>query len=406
VGLGSAPSRGRAGPVGKRVIRGGRVCLFAPYLWPLFSERPIPFVGGAEVQQAAIARGLAKRGFPVVVATCDYGQGQVVECDGITFLATHPPFAGWPVVRFFHPRLTGNLRALNAAAADLYYARLGGLPAGLAFDVARARGAAFVLGVGNDRDADPRLPGIPLARDRWWYRRALRGADAVVAQTEEQRRLFREGFGRECEVIPNLVSVPVAAVDAGREGALVWLSTYKRSKRPEWFVELARRHPRRRFVMAGVVPPPPLTGEVWEEAREAARGLPNLDVRGPLDHARIGELFREAGLFVHTSIEEGFPNTLLEAWAHGLPALSAFDPGGILARERLGATADSIDGFDRAVTEWMDDSDRRRDAGFRARTYVEAHHAPDAVIDRLATLFDRLIGERARRNQRAPGSSR
>ena len=388
------------------MIGGGRVCLFAPYLWPLFSERHIPFVGGAEVQQAAIARGLAKRGFPVVVATCDYGQGRSVERDGITFLATHPPFAGWPVVRFFHPRLTGNLRALNAAAADLYYVRLGGFPAGLAFDVARARGATFVLGAGNDRDADPRLPGIPLARDRWWYRRALRGANAVVAQTEKQRRLFHEGFGRDCEVVPNLVPVPAAAVDAGREGALVWLSTYKRSKRPEWFIELAKRHPRRRFVMAGIVPPPPMTGEVWEESRAAARKLPNLDVRGPVDHAEIGGLFREAALFVHTSIEEGFPNTLLEAWAHGLPAVSAFDPDGILERERLGTTADSLEGFDRAVAEWMDDPERRRDAGLRARAYVEARHAPDAVLDRLAALFDRLIGERAKRAQRGVASSR
>jgi hypothetical protein len=33
------------------------VCFFAPYLWPAFSEGQIEFAGGAETQQAALARG-------------------------------------------------------------------------------------------------------------------------------------------------------------------------------------------------------------------------------------------------------------------------------------------------------------------------------------------------------------
>jgi hypothetical protein len=49
---------------------------------------------------------------------------------------------------------------------------------------------------------------------------------------------------------------------------------------------------------------------------------------------------------------------------------------------------------------------RGRETGLRAPAYVEAHHSPDAVLERLAALFDRLIGERARRTQRAPVSSR
>lgn len=375
----------------------GRVCLFSPYLWPLFSSGRVPFAGGAETQQAAIARGLARLGFEVHVATCDFGQGPRVEVGGITFHATHPPFSGLPVLRFFHPRLTGNLRALAAADADLYYARTSGLPAGLVYDVARRRRAAFVFGAAHDLDADRALPLAGGVRGRWWCRRAIRGADAVIAQTAVQQRRFREQFGRESEVIPNLVEPPPGVADPGRGDAVVWLSTYKVAKRPEWMVELARRLPAHRFVMVGVVPPPPLTPAVFETARAAAREIPNLEVRGHLEHARLGDLFASAALFVHTSPVEGFPNTMLEAWAHGLPTVSVVDPDGIVTREGLGETAASLDELAAAVGGWMASPERRREAGRRARAWVEAHHAPGAVLERIAALFDRLIARRRAR---------
>ena len=369
----------------------GRINFHAPYLYPVLRPGSVEFVGGAEVQQAALARGLVERGFDVSVATCDYGQGRKVTIDGITVLSMFPPHSGMPVLRFFHPRLTRTLRALLAADAEVYYARCSGLQPGLSHDVARWKHAAFVMAAAHDYDAMKSLPLVTNPRDRWWYRRALRGAAAVIAQTERQRGLFREEFALESVVIPNLVALPPAPVDAGRGGAVVWLSTYKASKRPEWFWELARRLPGLRFVMAGVIPPPPLTPEAWERAREAARGTPNLEVRGHVEHDRLGELFREAALFVHTSPAEGFANTLLEAWAHGLPTVSAVDPGGIAAREGLGECAEELDAMAGAVQSWMADPARRAAAGARARAYVARHNAPGVVIDRLAAVFDGLV---------------
>jgi glycosyltransferase involved in cell wall biosynthesis len=379
---------------------GGRgcVCFYAPYAYPLFTGGRLAFTGGAEVQQVAIARGLVQRGFDVRMVTCDYGQPGRVVHDGITVLKAFPPHAGVPVLRFFHPRLTRALRALHAADADVYYVRGSGLPAGLTSDVARARGAAFVLGAAHDHDARRALPLQTNVRDRWWYRRALRGARLVIAQTEFQRRLFATEFGVAAEVIPNLVEVPAAPVDAGGDGAVAWLATYKPAKRPDWFLELARKLPQHRFLMRGVIPIPPDTTASWEDARRAATTLPNLDVAGYLDHERLGELFGRSALFVHTSPVEGFPNTVLEAWAHAIPSVTVVDPDGVVAREGLGEVAGDLPAMVAAVERWMADPARRRQAGAAARAYVRRRHAPEAVIDRLAAAFDRIVGDvRARR---------
>ncbi len=379
----------------------GRVCLYAQYLYPVTGGAEVPFAGGAEVHQWRLARGLAARGFEVSVVTCDYGQPPRVVREGVTLLRAFRPEAGLPVLRFFHPRLTRSVAALLGARAEVYFVQGSGLQAGVAYDVARWRRAGFVFLAGSDFDADPALPLAGGARDRWWYRRALRGASARIAQTPEQRGLFRAGFGVDCEVITNPAEVPPGPADPGSQDAVVWLATYKALKRPEWFLELARHLPGRRFVMRGVVPPPPLTREAYDAALAAARECPNLDVGGFVERARVGALYRGAALFVHTSPREGFPNTVLEAWAHGLPTVTAVDPGGAVARNGLGVVVSTVDELVAAVEALMADPARRRAMGARAREYVVRHHDPDAVCDALAALLDRVVaGVRGRRGRR------
>jgi len=371
----------------------GRLCLHAQFAWPLFAGGGIEFTGGAEVQQAVMARGLALRGFDVRMVTLDYGQPSPVTRDGITLWKSFAPAAGPPVLRFFHPRLTRTVAALHAADAEVYYARGTGFVSGITYDVARLRHAAFVQGTAADHDARRAFPLLNNPRDRWWARRSIRGATAVIAQSEVQRRLYQEEFGVRSEVIPNLAELPERALDAGVDGTIVWLGTYKPRKRPEWFLELARRLTGRRFVMCGVIPIPPETRDAWEAAQRAAAACPNLQVRGYVDRSRIDELYAGVSLFVHTSPAEGFSNTMLEAWARGIPSIVAVDPDGIVAREGLGEVVGDIDALTATVERWMADPAARRAAGERAREYVRRRHAPDAVLEHVAALFDRVVAE-------------
>jgi glycosyltransferase involved in cell wall biosynthesis len=392
-----AAARGRARPLGQGVTGAGdpagrrpRVCFYAPYLYPVFRPEGSQFAGGAEIQQALLARGLVARGWDVRAVVCDYGQPEAECVEGVTFHKAFPPAGGVPGLRFLHPRLSRAVRALWRADADVYYVRAAGLPAGIASDVARARGAGFVFAAAHDDDARAALPLLTNPRDRWWYRRALRRADLVLAQTHRQQALFRSEFGRASEVVPNAVELPEQSADAGGGGPVVWIGTYKPSKRPEWMIELARRLSHVRFVMAGLPPVPPDSTTSWDTVR-AAR-FANLEVRGFADRERLAMLLREASLFVHTSVSEGFPNTLLEAWAAGLPTVSAFDPDGIVVAEQLGVVADDVDEMVALVSRWHAEPALRRAAGARAWAYVARHHAPDAVVDALAT---RLAAVRA-----------
>ncbi len=380
----------------------GRICFHHPYLYPIFSGDTVEFAGGAEVQQGLLARGLSRLGFEVTGVTADYGQPARMDVDGVTLFRSYPVSGGIPILRFFHPRLSRTVAALIRANADVYYVRGSGLFAGVTYDVARLRGAALVLATAHDADVVRSLPLQTNPRDRWWHRRALRGAHTRIVQTEAQRERLQHEFGLASTVVPNAVELPDPPLDPGRRGAVVWLGTYKPAKRPEWFTALARALPEYRFIMSGVIPPPPDTLEAWRSARAAASACPNLEVRGFVPHARLRELFGEACLFVHTSPMEGFPNTLLEAWAHSLPSVTVVDPDGVGRREGLGTVVQDLDTLTHAVRDLMEDPEARRVAGTRARTYVRSEHAPDRTLARLAEILDHAVASvRARRA--APG---
>src|SRR5687767_6447681 len=74
------------------------ICFVAPYLWPVLArDASLQIVGGAEVQQAVIARLLARQGWRVTVISLDFGQPDGAEVDGIRVLKSHKPRAGLPV---------------------------------------------------------------------------------------------------------------------------------------------------------------------------------------------------------------------------------------------------------------------------------------------------------------------
>jgi glycosyltransferase involved in cell wall biosynthesis len=369
--------------------------MFVEFLYPVVSGGQVPFAGGIEVQLTLMGRGLARRGFDVRVVTCDYGQPDPFHAGGITLHKAYPPHGGIPVVRFFHPRLTLGLAALARADADVYLFRGAALWAGLVHAVARARRRRFVWLTGHDHDVRRELPEVNGLRDRWFVRRAIRGADAIVTQTRAQQERLRADWGLESTVIMNSVEIPPASemADPGVGKDVVWLSTYKSSKRPEWLLRFAERHPDVRCRMAGVVPDPPLGDAVFRALRAAAARLENLDVQGTIAHERIGEFLAGAALFAHSSPAEGFPNTLLECWARGLPAVSCFDPDGIVECERLGACRSDYAAWEAELERRLADSELRRAEGARARAWAATHHAPDVIHERLATLLRGVLAD-------------
>jgi glycosyltransferase involved in cell wall biosynthesis len=291
---------------------------------------------------------------------------------------------------------------LLAADADVYVAAGAGMPAGWAYDAARLRKAGFVFLAAHDDDTIPALPFLRTRRERWWYRRALAGADARIAQSTAQHAFLRAGFNLDSEVVASPAELPSRLADPGENETVVWLSTYRHHKRPTWFVELARRLPQLHFVMNGM----PAEGDddsTLPAIRRAAADLPNLEVGGFVERTRVTEYLGRAGLFVQTSPAEGFPMSLLEVWSLGIPSVTTVDPDGTIERHGVGEVVSTVEELAESVSRLMSAPDLRREMGLRARRYVEEQHGPDRTYEPLAAVLDRVI-ERRRGRGRLAGS--
>ena len=355
------------------------LCFVNPHGWPVFSgDRSIPVIGGAEVQQAILARLLAADGYRVSMICNDFGQPDPAQVDGVTVRRSYRSSSGIPVLRFLHPRLTTMWKRLVEVDADVYYYRAASMWVGVLAEYCRRYGKRLIYAGASDKDFVPDIGGqIRYARDRWLYRRGLAAADAIVAQNKAQQQDVRTHLGREAVLIPSVYEVPKGR-KAQIQDCVLWVGTIHDGKRPEMLLELAKRLPHLPFVMIGG----PQVGQpaLFEEIRARAAALPNVDFRGFVPLAEIDPWFDRARVLVNTSRFEGMPNVFLQAWARGVPTVATVDVG--VAEHRIAGEPEAL------AAELQKLYAEPRAQGEACRAYFERTHSSAEVLERYARLID------------------
>jgi glycosyltransferase involved in cell wall biosynthesis len=352
------------------------ICFVSPAIYPVFAgSRSVELVGGAEVQQSALANVFAEAGYRVSIVTLDYGQDDGVVINGVTVYRAHSPTEGIPGLRFVHPRATGLWRAMKRADAQLYYQRGSGMLTGLVAQFCRMNRRHFLFAAASDADFLPELPLLSNRRDRWLYRRGLRMADHVVVQSLAQQRQCASHFARGAAIVPSCMACTDSA-RRDRGGYVLWVANMRHLKRPKLLLDLAVRLPDLPFRVIGG------HGDIglFEQFAAAARHVPNIEFVGYRPYADMAAEFDGARILVNTSEIEGFPNTFLQAWSRGIPVVSFFDVGTQYeGKPVLQAVADLPHMIDRVASLMSDDVLWRRAGDLSRACYLHAH-TPAAAL--------------------------
>jgi glycosyltransferase involved in cell wall biosynthesis len=160
-------------------------------------------------------------------------------------------------------------------------------------------------------------------------------------------------------------------------------------KRPDLALDLAMKLPGLRIVMIGG----PCQGheDLFEEIRQRAEGISNLDFKGYVPYQEVNAYYARARVFVNTSDSEGFPNSFLQSWVRGMPVFSFFDPDGIIMRERLGASPAGVDQMALEVSELLQDQARLSAISSHVTRFALDHYSPKAVALRYHEFIQDLF---------------
>ena len=222
-----------------------------------------------------------------------------------------------------------------------------------------------------------------------------KAADLVLVNSEwSANALVQQGLEREkLIVVPLALNIPIEQIPPRfPQGNLkvLWLGSIILRKGIQYLVQAARLLQTKgiEFILAG-----PLG-----VSDHAVRSFPaNMKLLGTVTRDRVGQLYRQADVFVLPTLSDGFAITQLEAMAHGLPVVTTHNCGKVVTDGQDGYIVPARDG--QALAEAL----ARLHASPSLVRYLSANAMRTAErfdLPSNAALIQRLVSER--RNQKTP----
>lgn len=364
-----------------------RICIVSPHCYPLFKEGAAESAGGAEVQLKTLGAAFCGCGYEVHFIVDDFGQDDVVYESGI--ILHKVPFRYMGGSNLHLP--IDWLRFVNTLARIKADVHLMKVPRNLLLPLAcysrMRRSKAIYVG---QRDVDSTREGARSA-DRLpsylFYRAGLVLVNAVIAQTKRQQQNFLLSLNKQTTVIPNIVTLPEECITE-KSDYVLWVGNSSQRKQPEEFLKVVRLLPSIQFRM---VMASSNKKEYDKYISDQAGELENLTFLGFVPFQKIKKEYRNARLFVSTSLSEGFPNTFLQAWQYRVPVVSMHvDPDGVIEKYGLGAVSGSQQRLLEDIQALINDRLQWEKLSDNAAEYVRDNHSVQATVDSYNKLFIRL----------------
>lgn len=362
------------------------ICFVSPWSYGYFNPEKGFTGGGAQRQIYLLSTALADR-FDVHVVVGDYGQPKTEHRDGVTL---HRAYPRQPRQHIFQPakHLAVLGDAMRRADADLYIDRNSPRKTAFTYLLARLLRKRLLYHVANDANLTRRCDALNRPT-RALFTRAVRHADARVAQSTHQQELLTDGYDSDSTVVPNGYPAVDSVRPATERDGFLWVGRFnEQHKRPHLLLELAERLPESEFTLIG---PVDTDNDYQRQVQNRAERLPNVSLLGAVDPREIHGHYRTAVALVSTSAYEGFPNVFLEAWRQGTPVVSLdVDPGRYGIPDEVCANG-NLDRLEQFLSDLQTDTAYRSRLASNAYELFTAEFEQSTVATKYGDVIERVL---------------
>lgn len=251
---------------------------------------------------------------------------------------------------------------------------------------------------GSKNTAKAEVPRMQDSLERFLDRSRAMGRRVVFAHQaaclEVKARALYRLPSLESVFLPNPIEVPEETVAKTAEPTICMLGRLDPIKRPWMFLELAKRFPAVRFLVAGLTHFPELMNPILDRYR----GLTNLEFLGMIDGPEKNVVLQQCWGLVNTSIHEALPVSFLESLAAGTPVVSCQNPDGITERfgwytgevRGDGVDDESLQPFEAAIRDLLSNRDTALRKGAEGRELVRNTYSYSEFRSRLNAVSREL----------------
>ena len=345
--------------------------------------------GGTERQTLLLARAFKSSGHEVTVVLFRPGGLLSASLGDLSFRILQPFDTS---LNWFAP---GLLRAARGAAPDviLCMGRMANCHAGR---LARALQRTTVLGTMRTGKSLP-----------WLFRRSLRAVDHVVANSSESAALLEHRYGLPSAKVSVIHNALVFPPDARHQRDVTLRARHGAGPTTCVFLCVGMLRPeknQRALIRIAASLDRAADWQLWLAGEGSARAeCESLAAQlGMAERVRFlgfqsdpGPLYASADIAVLASKAESLSNFLIEAQAHGLPAV-AFDAGGVseCLRNDVSGTVIPIGheaAFAAALAQLLANPMLRAAQGHAARDFARTAFEPRRQANRYLELFSKLL---------------
>ena len=283
-------------------------------------------------------------------------------------------------------------KELDRIRPDVIYTRLGSSWIDIAAEYARKHDIQHIHAIASDIDVRRRTFStlFPLFQpfENFYINRGLKHVTIAISQNAYQKTAYEKRFKKPCILI-NQMTPRVNENEIIKDNGtirIVWIANFKRIKRPEIFVNLAKAlekySDRIKMEMYG------RASSEYRELLKSIKNTPWLEYKGEVPTETIFNVLSQSHILVNTSLYEGFSNTFVQAWMRKVPIISmGSNPNNVFDNYNVGLFIPQEKDLASALVNLIDHPATMKHMADDAYNYAIVNHSLEQNMPKILNIL-------------------